>query len=302
VAKILITGGSGLVGRALTDTLLTQGHEPRWLSRKPGSRTTVPVYQWDPAKKFIDPRAFEGVEILIHLAGAGIFDKRWTPAYRTKIISSRVDTSELLFEGVQKLRPPLRNFIGASAVGYYGTDQSDHLLTENDPPGNDFLANVCRLWENSYNPFKKSGVNTTIVRTAVVLSANGGVYKRLRPIFKSGLGAALGTGRQYFPWIHIQDLIAVYSMACSEKNPGGVYNAVSPHTLTNREFSEALSRSLNRPFFLPAVPAPVLRLLLGPSASAICYGPAIGSGKLTSQGFVFKFPEIKGALGNLAVQ
>jgi uncharacterized protein len=302
MAKILISGGSGLVGRAISQLLLQKGHEPVWLSRQGGRKEGINSYQWDIQKGTIDERAFEGTDHLIHLAGAGIADRRWTKKYKQEIIDSRVKSSELLYSTVERGGSGIRSLTGASAVGYYGSGQSEHVFEENDAPGDDYLANVCVKWENSYRNFQTSGIRTTILRTGVVLARNGGAYSRMLPPFRLGLGATPGSGRQYFPWIHIADIAAMYVESCLNENIHGAYNAVAPQIITSRQFTEALAASLGKPFFLPAIPAALLRLVMGESASALTGGVKVSPRKISEAGFEFKFKDIQEALADLAGQ
>jgi uncharacterized protein (TIGR01777 family) len=280
--------------------LIKNKHEPVWLGREEGNFNGIKKFRWDPAQHYTDEKAFEGVEIVIHLAGAAITDKRWTAKYKKEIIDSRVKSSALLFDYISKHNYPVRTLVGASAVGYYGARQSNKLFTENDGPGNDFLAECCTLWENSYKSFIASGMRTTIFRTGIVLSKNGGAYPTLSRPFKSGVGVALASGKQYLPWIHINDLAAMYVNAALNNTMNGVYNAVAPELVTNKQFSKQLAKSLHRPFFLPNVPKVLLQLALGESAIAITEGLKISSQKIKEAGFTFEFENLPQALDDLA--
>ncbi len=299
MVKILITGGSGLVGRAISDLLLKEGHQVCWLSREKGSSGKIQKFKWDIKTGYIDEAAFTGVEAIIHLAGTGIIDKRWTDAFKKEVIDSRVKSSQLLFDTVSKNNFEIKTLVGSSAVGYYGSVQSEHCYSENDAPGTDFLAKTCIAWEKSYEPFIHSGIRTVMIRTGVVLSRDGGAYEKMTPPFRLGLGATIASGKQYFPWIHIHDLAGIYIHALFHASLSGPYNAVASKTVNNKEFSKQLAKSLNRPFFLPNVPEFVLKLALGERAVTVTSGLKISNEKIKAAGFKFEFDLLEYALKNL---
>lgn len=289
-----------MVGRAVSELLMNSGHQPVWLSRKAGKEKLVEEYEWDPSRSFIDARAFENVQAVVHLAGAGIADQRWTPAYRQKIIDSRIKTSALLFDHISKNHCPVKTFVGASAVGYYGARQNKLVFSEEDFPGTDFLSKTCQLWEKSYEPFSQSGIRTAIVRTGIVLGRGGGYYKKLAPLFSRGLGAACGTGKQYMPWIHIHDIAALYCHLLCSDALSGAYNGVATELITNRDFSAQLAKSLGSRLLLPNVPSFLLHLGLGKSADTLTEGLRISNKKIRNTGFRFRFEKAADAFGSLA--
>ena len=299
MAKILITGGTGLVGRAISELLLKHGHEPRWLSREAGMWNGIRKFKWDVKTNYIDEAAFVDVEAVIHLAGAGIIDKRWTDSYKKEIIDSRVMSSRLLYDVITKNKYPIKTLVGSSAVGYYGSETSDKTYSETDVVGTDFLAKVCAEWEKSYTPFVELGIRTVIVRTGIVLSNKGGAYTKMKPAFNLGLGASVATGKQYFPWIHIADLTNFYMQSVLEPRYHGTYNAVVSYTPTNKEFSKQFAKSLHRPFFLPNVPEFILKAVLGERAITLTSGLKINNAKIKGEGFVFEFDDLANALGDL---
>ena len=300
MAKILITGGSGLVGNAISERLLKTGHEPIWLSRESGSSKGIKKFKWDIAKNYIDEKAFEGVDSIIHLAGAGIADKRWTAEYKQQIIDSRVKSAELLFDHISKHNIKIKTLVGGSAIGYYGAIQSQKTFTEKDEPGTDFLAKTCVQWEKSYEPFINAGIRTSIIRTAVVLSKNGGAYAKMVPVFKLGFGAALASGKQYFPWIHINDIAGIYIHALFDQTIHGIYNATATEVPTNKDFSKQLAKSYNKPFFLPNVPKVLLKLAMGEGSVMVTEGIKISNQKIIDTGYKFEFDSIEKALKDLA--
>ena len=289
-----------MIGRAVSELLLKGGHEVRWLSRSEGNSHGIRKFRWDPENNTIDARAFDGVNHLVHLAGAGIADHRWTAAYKKQIIQSRIKSAELLFNTIVRNGLKIDSLVGASAVGFYGAGSGGHVCTETDPPGNDFLAKVCVEWENSYKPFAEAGIRVAVIRTGIVLSQRGGAYKKLKPLFSNGLGAVVGNGTQAFPWIHIHDLATLYCKALFSENYRGAYNATAAEQVNNREFSAALAKSFDKPLILPAVPAFVLKLALGELSTTLLTGEKVSNHKLLGNNFEFKFPGLSAALKDLA--
>lgn len=300
MAKILITGGSGLVGSVISEKLLQNNHQPIWLSRESGDFKGIKKFKWDISKNYIDEKAFDGVDGIIHLAGAGIADKRWTKEYKKQIIDSRVKSSELLFETISKNKFPVKTMVGGSAIGYYGAIQSQKTFTENDKVGDDFLAETCVLWEKSYEPFIKVGTRTTIIRTGIVLSNKGGAYAKIASAFKMGFGAALESGNQFFPWIHINDIAGIFLHALFNKDVNGIYNAVSSECINNNDFSKQLAISFNKPFFLPNVPKFILKMAMGDGAIMVTEGVKISNQKIKDFGYKFEFTTAEEALKDLA--
>jgi uncharacterized protein len=299
MAKILISGGSGLIGKSLSQLLLKNKHEVQWLSREEGEYNGIRKFKCDIEKKEIDADAFKNVDVLINLAGAGIVDKRWTDSYKKSIINSRVDTSALLLDCIQKNNIRLKTFIGASAVGFYGSNMSEEVFTENQKAGDDFMALTCAEWENSYLPFQAYTQQQIVFRIGIVLAKNGGALKKMIVPFKFGMGSALGSGKQYLPWIHIYDLCALFLHGINNPSIKGAYNAVSGEIINNQQFSKALSKSLNRPYFLPNVPEFLLKTFLGERHLAITRGLKISNQKIVDTGFKFEFNHIDEALQNI---
>lgn len=296
MAIILISGGTGLVGKALTNRLITEGHEVRILSRSPKSNKEIKSFYWNVEKNEIDEKAFDGVEHIIHLAGSGIADKRWTDHRKQDIIDSRVNSMKLITDVVKKQNIQLKSFVGASAIGIYGMTTSSKIFSESDKGGDDFLTQSCAQWENSYQEIQSLSNKTCIIRIGVVLSKDGGALKRLLPLFQLGLGSIVGSGKQYMPWIHINDLVSVFYEALFNPNYNGIYNAVSAEETTNQSFSKQLAKSLSKPFFLPKVPAFALKLVFGEMANVLLEGSRVSSQKLINTGFQFQFPALNEAL------
>ena len=296
MAVILISGGTGLVGKALSNHLLSKGHEIRILSRNPKSTNNIKSFYWDVEKNEIDEKAFDDVEHIVHLTGSGIADKRWTDARKQEIINSRVNSMKLISSIVKKKNIQLKSFVGASAIGIYGMITSDKIFSENDKGQDDFLSQSCMQWENAYQEIQTLSNKNCIIRIGVVLSKDGGALKRLMPMFQLGLGSAVGSGKQYMPWIHIDDLVSIFQEALFNSTYSGIYNAVSPEETSNQAFSKQLAKCLSKPFFLPNVPAFILKLVFGEMANVLLEGSHISSKKLTNVGFQFQYPMLSEAL------
>jgi len=295
MATILITGGSGLIGKALSQKLLAEGHQVRILSRTPNPQSKIPAFFWDVEKQEIDEKAFDGIDHLVHLAGEGVADKRWTEKRKKEVIDSRVNSMKLITRVIKKKNILLKSVVGASATGIYGMVTSDKIFTETDKGPEDFLTHTCEVWERSYDEISGLSEKTVVIRISVVLSKQGGALKLLLPLFNMGLGSAVGKGSQYMPWIHIDDLISVIHHGLFDPDFKGVYNAVAPEHHTSNSFSAALAKALHKPFFAPNVPAFALRLLFGEMANVLLLGSRVSSKKLTDAGFVFQYPNLKQA-------
>jgi uncharacterized protein (TIGR01777 family) len=291
MAKILITGGTGLVGSRLTEMLEKQYHEVRILTRSPKKKNE---YQWDINKKTIDESVFDGIDFIVHLAGAGIADERWSDERKKVIIDSRVESANLLFEKVKTKKISLKGFISASGSGYYGAVTTDQIFEENDKPGNDFLGEVCVKWEAAAHQFKQLDIPVSILRTGIVLSETGGALEKM----KTPIIAPLGSGKQYMPWIHIDDLCAMY-VKLIDNNLAGTYNAVAPEHHTSNSFSKILAVSISRPFIGINVPSFMLKLMFGDMANILLEGSRVSSKKIEKQNFTFRFPILSNALKHL---
>lgn len=294
---VLITGASGMISKSIVQLLEHKGFEVRFLSR---TKKASNQFIWDIDKKYLDPKALINVQHIIHLAGANISNKRWTTKRKKEILDSRVQSTKLLFEEVQKHKIKLKSFISASAVGYYGTTTKDVLFTEESPNGNDFLAHVCKLWEQEADLFSTLN-NTRVVklRFGVVLDSNGGALAKMMKPISMGFGAILGNGEQYIPWIHIEDLCNLLLFAIENNEINGVYNAVAPQQITNENLTYLLAKKLNKNIRLPKAPSFVLKLIFGEMATIILNGNRISSDKLVQSGFNFKYNTIEKSLNNL---
>lgn len=282
MATVLITGGSGLIGRRLSRNLVQGGHAVRWLSRSAGEREGIRAFRWDLGSGMIDPAALEGVDHVVHLAGAGIADRRWTAARIRELIDSRSTSARLLLKAFISAGHSPRTMVSAAGIGYYGAVTSDRPFTEEAPAGKDTIARISLEWERSVDEWS-SHCRVVKLRTAVVLAPEGGALPKLALPVRLGLGAALGSGRQWMPWVHIDDLVEAYAAAIADERMHGAYHAVGGNA-TNGELMRALARVLQRPFFLPGVPASLLRLALGRMADVLLEGSPIDGSRLAAAG------------------
>jgi uncharacterized protein (TIGR01777 family) len=297
--KILITGGSGLVGMHLTSGLLAGGYNVAHLSRKHDQFGKVRVFRWAPEKGILDPVILEGVDHIIHLAGAGIGEGRWSKKRRREITESRTMTTRLLHSAVMENNFPLKSFISASGVGYYGMLTSASVFSEEDNPAVDFLASVCQQWEDAASLFEASGIRTVKVRTAMVLAEDSLALKRLLMPLKTGLVLKMGSGKQYLPWIHISDLCRIYIKAVEDSSMRGAFNASAPEHTTHNSFMELVSELTGKPLFPVNIPSFVLHAALGEMAGVVTKGSRISSSAITGTGFSFSYPTLREALSGI---
>lgn len=289
---ILMTGATGFIGQHLLHFLKAKGNAIRTLTTQSGKQKESDCYYWNPAKGIIDEQALTGVDIIVHLAGASIGTDRWTPERKQVLRDSRIVSTQLLFERVVELGIPLEAFITASATGIYGSFTTDHIFSEVDPPADDFLGKLCQDWESAADAFADVGIRTVKIRTGVVLSHDAPAFKKMTLPIRLGVGSALGSGKQYMPWIHIYDLCRIYAKAIREDGFSGVCNAVAPQHISNEELMRTLARKLKRPFWFPAVPAWTLKLLFGEMSVILLEGSRVQPERLLENGFEFNFPTV----------
>ncbi|MEO1255431.1 MAG: TIGR01777 family oxidoreductase [Bacteroidota bacterium] len=297
IKTILITGGTGLVGTHLSQLLADKGYTVTHLSRNPTQKSYQTFY-WDIKKKAIDQEAITSADAIIHLAGAGVSDKRWSASYKKEIYDSRIDSTRLLKEQVEKLNPNLKHFISASAIGYYGWDSGEALMDENADKGPGFLADVVEDWEKEADKFTHLGVSVSKVRIGIVLSTEGGALVELMKPIKFGVGAPLGSGDQYMSWIHLNDLCGVFAHLLENKI-AGTFNGVAPSPVSNKVFTKAVAKELNKPLWLPNVPKFALRLIVGEMANILVGGNRVSSEKIGDAGYKFQFEALDKALRQL---
>lgn len=290
IDKLAITGASGLIGSALFGHFKSRGYSVvKLVRRKPKTNEEV---EWNPQTGFIDMTGLAGVDAIVHLAGAGVGDKRWSAAYRSEILNSRLLGTTTIAKAVTELKPKV--FISASAIGYYG-ETGSRAVTETDRPGDDFLATVCREWENAANTV--GDIRTVKLRTGLVLDPTAGALGRMLPLFKFGLGGRLGNGKQYWSWITLHDQIRAIEFLLKEKISGPV-NLTAPNPVTNQEFTAALARALHRPALFPA-PKFALKLVIGGFSTEILGSKRVLPKVLQDNGFEFSYPHITTALSEL---
>jgi len=288
---ILITGASGLVGSRLTELLIEHGYHVSHLSRS-NKKGLTPTFIWDVEKKYIDPKAFEGVDIIIHLAGAGVADKRWNEKRKKEILESRTHSTGFLFEKLKEYKHQVKTFVSASAIGYYGFTLGDELFTEESNPGNDFLAQVVKEWEAEADQVNSLGVRVAKIRTGIVLSKKDGALEKMALPIKMFVGSPLASGKQYISWIHIDDLCGIFIEAMNNDKTTGAYNGVAPHPVTNKEMTIEVAKVLKRPLWAPNVPAFVLKIMVGEMANNVINGSNVSSFKIENEGYRFRFPDL----------
>ncbi len=295
--RILVSGSSGLVGRALCGVLEKEGHTVVRLVRNDTALSENVIY-WDPARGILAGDRLAGLDGVVHLAGESIASGRWTPERKARIRDSRLQGTRLLCERLATCGAPPAFLIAASAIGYYG-NRGDDIVDETSGPGRGFLAELCAAWEEETLRAARSGLCVVNLRLGMVLSARGGALAKMLPPFRLGLGGPLGSGAMWMSWIHLDDVVSAIRFVMDHPEITGPVNAVAPNPVTNRAFTQVLGRVLGRPTILP-VPAPVLRLALGEMADELLLSSLRGTPKrLEEAGYAFNYPELEPALASL---
>jgi len=298
--KILVSGGTGLVGRAIIPILQSRGHQVANLTTRKELDSTwengLRHSYWNPALREIKANEIEWADAVINLAGFSVAN-RWTQGNKDRMICSRIDATDLLVKSILASASPPSVFLSASASGYYNS--SPEWQDESAPNGSGFLADLCRNWEECSLPLEATSVRRVIVRIGVVLDAKEAALGQMIPLFQKGLGASVGGGKQWMSWIHIEDLAQAIVHCIETEDAKGVYNVVAPEPTTNEEFSKALASVLKKPFFLPSVPAFALKLLFGEMGSMVLASQRLNSTRLLKSGFGFRHPSLQEALNNL---
>ncbi|WP_327262155.1 TIGR01777 family oxidoreductase [Streptomyces sp. NBC_01232] len=290
--RIAVTGATGLIGSALVRSLRADAHEVvRFVRREPAAADEA---RWDPARGYVDPAGLAGCGAVVHLAGAGVGDHRWTAAYKREIRDSRVLGTAALATALAALDEPPTVLVSGSAVGYYG-DTGDRAVDESAPAGRGFLPSVCVEWEAAAAPARAAGIRTAFARTGLVVAGEGGAWGRMFPLFRAGLGGRLGNGRQYWSYISLRDEIAALRHIIDTPGLAGPVNLTAPEPLTNRQVTEAMARVLHRPAVLP-VPAVALRVALGEFSEDVLGSQRARPVRLLESGFVFTDPGIEQAI------
>lgn len=299
---VLITGGTGLVGKALGQALLAKGYRVIILTREISRQSSIAhltYANWNVEQQTIDKQALTSADYIIHLAGAGVADKRWSAKRKKEILDSRVNSSKLIVDSLQTVQHNVKAVVSASAIGWYGPDAvvpNPTPFVETDQPHTDFLGSTCKLWEESIEPVTAGGIRLVKLRTGIVLSKEGGALKEFLKPLKFGVAAVLGNGKQVISWIHIDDLISMYIAAIENENMSGAYNAVAPVPVSNKQLTLTLAKS-RKTFFIPIhVPSFILKIVLGEMSVEVLKSATVSSSKIEDTGFLFRFSAIDKAL------
>ena len=304
MTTILITGGTGLIGKALSQLLIEKGYNIIVLSRKAGQNNGITAYAWNPDSGAIDPEAIRQADYIVHLAGAGVADRRWSAKRKKVIEESRTKSCALLVRSLKEIPNKVQAVISASGIGWYGPDPvipNPRPFEESDPVDSDFLGETCRLWEEAIAPVTGLGKRLVIFRTGLVLSNKGGALAEFRKPVRLGVAAILGSGKQVVSWIHIDDLCRLYLKAIEEKEWTGVFNGVSPQPVDNRTLTLALARRLKGRYFVPVyIPSFLLKIAVGEMSIEVLKSTTVSAAKVRSTGFQFLYPSIDSALDALS--
>jgi len=295
--KCIISGGTGFIGRRVVDRLLKDSHYVAVWSRKPGldRRTAVATHSWDPLAGEPPLESLNGMDCVIHLAGENVA-QRWTPEVKRRIHDSRVLGTQHIVDAIERVRHKPRIFVCASAIGIYG-DRGDEMLTENSVPGTGFLADTCRAWESEADRARRFGMRVVKIRIGFVLGKDGGALQKMVPVFRAFVGGKLGSGKQWMPWIHLDDVAEIFTYA-AENEVSGVWNATSPNPVRNTEFTKELARALGRSALFP-VPTAALKLAYGEFAQHMCDSARVIPEAPLKADFKFQHPDLTEALGDL---
>lgn len=299
MSKVVITGGTGLVGKALTLLLRSRGYEVVVLTRNKEKSNQSSYTYWDVANGIIDKELILSADYLVHLAGEGIADGRWTASRKNTILESRINPLALIYAIIEEHPHQLKVIVSASGVGYYGAITSEKVFTETDEPATDFLGKTCEQWEHAVDKFNQLNIRTVKLRTGIVLAKNGGALPKMLLPFNYGLGSALGSGKQFMPWISLTDLCNMYLFAIENNQLQGAFNAAIEDETTNASFSAAIAKGLNKKIWLPNVPAFFLTLFLGEMAKLVLEGSRVSNKKIKDAGFVFNDNELNKVLEKL---
>lgn len=307
MTTILVTGGTGLIGRALTEALLERNYKIIILTRnsevkQPGN-SNLSYAVWNPQQQTIDEAAVRKADYIINLAGAGVADKRWTNKRKQEIINSRVKSGELIVKALRELPNNVKAVINASAIGWYGADPvipNPDPFKEEYPADNKFLGITCKQWEESIEPVTSMGKRLVKLRTGIVLSNDGGALKEFKSPLRFGIATILGNGKQVISWIHIDDLVRIYIGAVEDDKMNGVYNAVAPAPASNKTLIISLAKIIKGQFFIPVyIPSFALKLVLGEMSIEVLKSATVSCDKIHQAGFVFQYPTLEAALQHL---
>lgn len=296
--NILITGATGLVGKQLIPALQTKGYKISILSRKEATIKDVDVFLWDVYKQTIDLNALKDIDTIIHLAGEGIADKKWTEERKKEIIDSRVLSAQLLYKTIQETKAPVTTFISASAVGFYG-DRGNEILSETSEPGNGFLSECCMLWENASNQGLELGIRVIKVRIGLILSKEDGALKAMETPIRFFAGAPLGSGKQWMPWIHLDDIVKIFIKAVEDEKMNGSYNACAPFPVSNKFLTKAIAGKINRPVWPIHIPKFALKAIMGEMSILPLMSNNTIANKLLETGYKYAYVNLDDALNSI---
>lgn len=298
MSHILIAGGTGLIGSRLITLLQEKGYKVALLSRRASSSQPVKTYQWDPGRGTIGKEAIEQADAVINLAGAGIADGLWTSARKRLIIGSRTESTALLAQTIQSTSNQVQTYLSASAVGYYG-HAGDTWLDESSPAGKGFLAESTKAWESAFHEVENLNIRAVALRIGIVLSPKGGALEKILLPFQARVGSYFGNGKQWYSWIHIEDVCRLFLHALENPDMRGIYNAVAPNPVTNKELVEQIGKVKGGPNLIAPVPAFLLRTAMGEMADVVLNSNRVSAEKTETTGFSFLFPELRPTLEDL---
>lgn len=296
--RILITGGTGLLGELMTARLKELGHQVSILSRSPEKVKHVKAFYWDIAKNEIDEDCIKDIDTIIHLAGAGIADKKWTEVRKNELITSRTKSIELVYNLLSKNIHSVQTVLSASAVGYYG-DRGEELLTEEHDAGEGFLARCCILWEEAVDKGKDHGLRVVKFRIGLLLTEKCGVLDPFKKMVNTFTAASFGNGKQWMPWIHKDDLIGMFVWAAVNSEINGIYNAVAPNPVRNKEFTKQLAKTMHKPFWPLGIPSFMLNIILGERKELLLMSNNVSARKAEEQGYNFQFVNLDNAFRDI---
>lgn len=300
MATVLITGGTGLIGTALTKALIEKNYQVIILTRNSNRKSSdenISYASWNIHNQTIDEEAVQKADYIIHLAGANVAEKRWTKKRKKEIVDSRVLNGQLLVKTLKEIPNKIKAVVSASAIGYYGSDKNiPKPFVETDSPANDFLGTTVQQWEAAIQPVTELEKRLVIFRTGIVLSNEGGAYKEFKKPLQFGVATVLGNGKQVISWIHINDLIRIYIETIENENWKGVYNAVAPNPITNQQLIKTIAKERGKFFITVKVPTFILKIILGEMSIEVLKSATVSSEKIEKEGFQFLFPSIDEAI------